>query len=165
MKSILTEAAEVTSGDRNQAYGHALPNHRDIGYGWTGILRAKKILTGDKEIDPATCALMMAWLKIARECHAHKRDNMVDLAGYAKCVQDIHDSLDDDESTEPCRWNDSDPGDEQVDPYEVCPANMDPNRVEGVGCSGMVTTSGLWPGSHYLIDHKTKEGDLAVGIH
>lgn len=92
MKSILQEAEEVTSGSRNAAYGHALPNHRDISYGWTGILRSKGLLAQDKEVDPATAALMMAWLKIARECHHHKRDNLVDLAGYAKCVQEIHDA-------------------------------------------------------------------------
>ena len=35
-------------------------------------------------IPPEKVALMMCGLKLVREMHRHKRDNLVDLAGYAK---------------------------------------------------------------------------------
>ena len=88
MKSILQEAEEVTSGDRNEAYGHALDNHLDIAAIWSVILR--KSLKEGVNVSPEQAALMMIGLKIAREGHAHRRDNLVDMAGYAKCADEIH---------------------------------------------------------------------------
>ena len=38
-------------------------------------------------ISPSVACLMMAAVKISRQCHAPKRDNMTDLAGYAACAQ------------------------------------------------------------------------------
>lgn len=34
----------------------------------------------------------MAGIKISRETHGHKRDNLVDMAGYAKTVDLIEES-------------------------------------------------------------------------
>ena len=33
---------------------------------------------------------MMCGLKLVREMHRHKRDNLVDLAGYAKVTDMVH---------------------------------------------------------------------------
>ena len=41
-------------------------------------------------IPPEKVALMMCGLKIVREMHRHKRDNLVDLAGYAKVTDMVH---------------------------------------------------------------------------
>lgn len=43
------------------------------------------------DIPPETMALVIASVKISRESGQHKRDNLVDLIGYALCAQRIHD--------------------------------------------------------------------------
>ena len=40
-------------------------------------------ILGIDDVAPATVALMLAAVKISREVNAPKRDNRVDLAGYA----------------------------------------------------------------------------------
>jgi len=84
--SILTEALECTSGDRRRDYDHARPNHERIAGYWNAHLRAVGI-TGT--LSAADVAMMMILLKVARQARTPKRDNLVDIAGYARCVAQI----------------------------------------------------------------------------
>jgi len=84
--SILTEAMECTSGDRRRDYDHARPNHERIAGYWNAHLRAVGI-TGT--LSAADVAMMMILLKVARQARTPKRDNLVDIAGYARCVSQI----------------------------------------------------------------------------
>ncbi len=79
-ESALQEAQRLVHGDRGVAYGHPIDDYTRTGRMWGAIL-------GLPDIDPRVCCLMMAAVKISREVNAPKRDNRVDLAGYAQCAQ------------------------------------------------------------------------------
>lgn len=80
-KSILQEAEEIVNGDRKESYGDAKTSFDNIASGWSVI--------AGKEITGHQVALMMAWLKIVRENNQHKKDNLLDLAGYAYLANKI----------------------------------------------------------------------------
>ena len=81
-ESALQEAQRLVHGDRGDAYGHPIDDYTRTGRMWGAIL-------GVPDIDPRMCALMMAAVKLSRETHKPKRDNRVDLAGYAECAEMI----------------------------------------------------------------------------
>lgn len=77
-EGILEEAARLTRGDRQNAYG---PPNQDFA-------RTAKMWSALKgvEFTPAEVAMFMICLKLSRETHQKKRDNTVDMAGYARCL-------------------------------------------------------------------------------
>lgn len=86
-ESILEEAYRLTHGDRGAAYG---PPHKD----YEKVAQMFNAVVGHKLKEPLTAmdmALAMCCVKLSRQAHAPKRDNMVDLAGYAwvadECAQ------------------------------------------------------------------------------
>ncbi len=85
--SILEEALTLTSGDRRRDYDEAAPNHERIAGAWNWYLAARK--DPNAPISALDAASMMILLKIARSCHTPKRDNYVDIAGYARCAAEI----------------------------------------------------------------------------
>jgi nucleoside 2-deoxyribosyltransferase len=78
-ESVLQEAQRLVHGERQASYSHPADDYARTGRIWGAIL-------GIADIDPRICCLMMAAVKISRETHKHKRDNLVDLAGYAECA-------------------------------------------------------------------------------
>ena len=42
-----------------------------------------------ENLSPTTCAIVMIAVKLARENYKHKRDNLVDLAGYVEILHRI----------------------------------------------------------------------------
>lgn len=80
--SILAEAAKIAGGDRSEAYGHPLDNHRRIAGLWNAYIEARK----PGPLTPQDVARMMILLKVARDLHAPRRDNRVDICGYAECL-------------------------------------------------------------------------------
>lgn len=87
--SILSEADEIAGESRSRDYGHPLINHQRIADIWTVQLGA--ILK--RPLLPREVALMMIGLKLAREVNSPKRDNLVDIAGYVKCIDMIDDAV------------------------------------------------------------------------
>jgi nucleoside 2-deoxyribosyltransferase len=79
-ETALEEAQRLVHGDRGAAYGHPIDDYTRTGRMWGAIL-------GMPDIDPRICCLMMSAVKISREVNAPKRDNRVDLAGYAECAE------------------------------------------------------------------------------
>lgn len=75
---ILPEAHLLINGDRNKSYDHPLDNFKRIKKGWEVIFGI--------DITEEQVGLAMAWVKIAREVYQHKRDNLVDGAGYLGTV-------------------------------------------------------------------------------
>lgn len=73
-ESISQEADRLVNGDRGKAYGHPSRNFQLTADLWSVILGVP--------VTPAQVALCMVQVKIARELHAPKRDNLVDAIGY-----------------------------------------------------------------------------------
>ena len=85
--TILEEAAAVTSGDRQQTYGAPAASHRSIAALWNVYLAGRRNPVGP--IDAADVARMMILVKLARDAYSPQRDNLVDIAGYARCLEQI----------------------------------------------------------------------------
>jgi len=97
---ILSEALETINGDRQDQYGDPENSFGLIAEYWTVYLR-NKILSESEDrdindymfgemLDVKDVAYMMTLFKIAREVHQHKRDNLVDAAGYLGIAGDMH---------------------------------------------------------------------------
>ena len=76
--SILAEAEHLTTQDRNDSYGHP-----GIQYG--KVAAAFNAMTGHRITRKQAITFMMI-LKMVRENFNPKRDNRVDLCGYANCL-------------------------------------------------------------------------------
>lgn len=83
-ETILEEAQRLTRGDRNEDYGPPDEDFARAGRMWAALL-------GIPEVTAEEVALCMVALKMSRQVYRHKRDNLVDIAGYAACVEMIHD--------------------------------------------------------------------------
>ena len=82
-ETILEEAQRLITGDRNKSYDHPLDNFNRIAKGWEVIFGT--------DVTEEQVGLAMAWVKICREVHQKKRDNLVDGAGYLGTVQMVID--------------------------------------------------------------------------
>jgi hypothetical protein len=72
---ILTEARHLVTGDRQDDYGNAKGNYELMAKMWSPILGF--------EVSPSQVVMCLIAMKLTREVIKHKRDNLVDLAGYA----------------------------------------------------------------------------------
>ena len=88
-ETVLEEAQRIIYGDREKTYGHPSKNFENTAMFWRAWLISKRGL--DVPFDVEDVAMMMALLKLARQAHAHKRDNLVDLNGYVACIQKVLD--------------------------------------------------------------------------
>ena len=82
---VLTEAMRVINGERQDVYGAPERSFERIANYWTEYL-------GDQMTDritPSDVAMMMTLFKIAREANQHKRDNIIDAAGYLGIYADM----------------------------------------------------------------------------
>lgn len=77
-QSEMTEADLLVNGSRQVDYGSPRANYAGIAKVWSGLLSS--VLSRD--ITPEEAALMMVGLKLQREAHKSKRDNLVDAHGY-----------------------------------------------------------------------------------
>lgn len=80
-KSISAEAEEIINGDRRESYGEPQESFQRFALAWTGYLRNK--LKPGEAITPNDVAMLNIIGKALREGNAHKRDNQVDIVGYA----------------------------------------------------------------------------------
>lgn len=78
-ESILQEAQRLVHGPRQSAYGHPLDDFSRTGRIWGAVL-------GTEDIPPHLVALCLIGVKISREVNSPKRDNRVDMAGYAEAL-------------------------------------------------------------------------------
>ena len=80
-EAICEEAYRLQGGDREQDYGSPSKNFEDIAKAWNWYLEAK----GSSIIEARDIAHMNILMKVSRNVHKPKRDNWVDMAGYAQC--------------------------------------------------------------------------------
>lgn len=81
---LLVNAYSLINGDRMREYGNPQQGFICIATMWTAYL--------NKKISPHDVACMMALLKLAREAHKHKEDNLLDAAGYIGLAADLADT-------------------------------------------------------------------------
>jgi hypothetical protein len=82
-QSILAEAEEIINGPRRQEYGGVYESFSRIARKWS--------VTLDADVTPEQVALCMVDLKTVRALQGYHRDSIVDIAGYAGCVEKIQD--------------------------------------------------------------------------
>jgi len=80
-ESILSEAERIVNGDRQADYSDPVANFKHISAIASAIRK--------KGLSPTDCAIVMIAVKLAREDYKHKRDNLVDLAGYVEILNRI----------------------------------------------------------------------------
>jgi hypothetical protein len=83
---ILSEAARLVGGERSGAYGPPEFHHRQTGRAWAALL--SQFLKQDiPDLSPELVEMMFAADKGLRHANLPKRDNLVDIAGYAACAE------------------------------------------------------------------------------
>jgi hypothetical protein len=82
-EDILAEASRITRGSRQSQYGPPDQDFRRTAGMWSALFISK--LKDGVTFESRDVALAMILLKTSRETHQRKRDNWVDIAGYASC--------------------------------------------------------------------------------
>jgi hypothetical protein len=77
--TILEEAQKVVYGDRQADYGSVTENFTTIAKLWSAVLKT--------EVTPEKVGLCMIQVKVARQMYKPKRDNLVDISGYAATLE------------------------------------------------------------------------------
>lgn len=78
-EKLLDEARQIVCGERDWQYGKPEDNFETIAAFWEAYL--------DTPVRSIDVAMMMVLFKVAREATGRgKRDNLVDIAGYAACA-------------------------------------------------------------------------------
>lgn len=80
--TVLDEAAKVTAGDRQRYYGHPRQNHGNTAKLWAAYLARR--FGQDLDLGPRDVCMMMVLLKVSRDANRPARDNLTDIAGYAR---------------------------------------------------------------------------------
>jgi len=94
-ETVLEEAERLVCGDRNDCYGHPRVDFDCIAAMWNAYLQKQARNTPDllPVLDGRDVAMLMIMLKVAREAHAPKRDNIVDIAGYCRCAERLDEPM------------------------------------------------------------------------
>lgn len=83
-ESICQEADRLVSGPRQADYAHPAVDFARTARLWAEVF--------GHTVTPRQVGLCMILLKVSREIHKHKRDNLVDICGYAQTVQMVEDA-------------------------------------------------------------------------
>jgi hypothetical protein len=95
---VLDEAKATINGERQDVYGSPEDSFALIAQYWQTYLQGhigvaqKKTDRGYNlifKISPSDVSVMMVLFKLAREANQHKRDNIVDAAGYLGIYADM----------------------------------------------------------------------------
>lgn len=86
--SILIEAQAIVNGPRHKDYGTWEEN-----FARTAAI-ANQLGLSCGEVNPQDCIKVLMAMKLARHANQPKRDNLVDLAGYAEGLSQIEEERD-----------------------------------------------------------------------
>lgn len=79
--NILEQADKLTAHDRNEDYGHPVHDFGRTAEMWSTLLNHK--------ITARQVGLCMIALKLSRQFNKPKKDNLIDIAGYARTIEMI----------------------------------------------------------------------------
>lgn len=82
--NLCNTAMGLVAGERQVAYDHPARDFARTAKVWSGILGV--------EVSPEQVGLCMVGLKLVREAHSHKADNLVDAIGYVICTEATRDA-------------------------------------------------------------------------
>lgn len=85
MPTFSQQAEDLVLGERNSSYGDPSLDYQKTAKIWSGLLVHK--LRPGIEITPKEAILMMVALKLSREMHRHKADNLIDAHGYLNLAE------------------------------------------------------------------------------
>ena len=83
-QSILDEAKAIVEGSRQSDYGDPVES-------FERIAKTASMITG-KDLSPKECCAVLMAVKIVRESFKHKRDNLIDLCGYAHIMNKLNEN-------------------------------------------------------------------------
>ena len=78
-ETILAEAERIVNGPRRVEYGGCLESFQRIATMWSAYFGI--------DISPEDVAMAQVMLKVCRAKQGMHRDSLVDIAGYARCVE------------------------------------------------------------------------------
>lgn len=87
-ETILEEAERLVAGDRQRDYSHPMEDFTRTGRIW-GALLERWAAKPSEPVPPQIVGMCMTAVKMSREVHRHKRDNLVDGCGYLRTVDMI----------------------------------------------------------------------------
>jgi hypothetical protein len=116
-ESILQEADRIAGHSRSRDYGHPQANFRRIANLWEAYFASRpELAQTELIISEEDVGHMLILMKVARNQNRPKRDNLVDIAGYSKCLAMIAGMEDDSFSPPtPARADESGPESPFVD--------------------------------------------------
>lgn len=88
-RQLLLDAADTVDGERQDQYGNAEDSFATIAELWSSYINIGRPQSESIEITAKDVAILMVLFKAAREGNSPKRDNLLDLAGYAALAQRI----------------------------------------------------------------------------
>lgn len=86
-QNVLKEADGLVNGIRDAQYGLPHENWGSTAQMMTAYLHQRGLLSRDKALDAHDGAMLMVLTKVAREGNQRRRDNLVDIAGYANVAE------------------------------------------------------------------------------
>lgn len=89
----LEEALLITTGDRQNSYGHPIEDFGRTAGMWSALLCNKLLVPLTAE----DVAMAMVCLKLSRQQNKPKHDNLVDMAGYVNCLHMVIERKDENE--------------------------------------------------------------------
>jgi len=95
-ETILEKAERIVMKDREEMYGHPKDNHGCTAAMWTAYIIRKLEVTGpgrEFSFDAEDVCFLNILQKISRCANTITKDNLVDIAGWARCVERIMDGL------------------------------------------------------------------------
>lgn len=88
--ALLNEASDLITGERNKSYGSPVANFQTTADLWT--LQFAHLLKDGYRFTGAHVSQAMMHLKLARMIAQPKRDNYLDIAGYAGCGWEVEEA-------------------------------------------------------------------------
>ena len=79
--TVCQEADDIINGERRSDYGPVSKSFQRIADLWSPILGV--------QVTKEQVGMCMIQLKISRELNKHKRDNIVDIIGYAALIENM----------------------------------------------------------------------------